>query len=812
MFRNYLAAALRNLVRNKLYAAINIVGLSVGFAAALLIALFARDELTYDRWLPAFERTYRLTGYSIANNIKLSFDLAPFAAVEALKQEIPEIEAITRMISDYTSRSVRRGDREFLETVTWADPNAFDLLQLRGIAGDLHAALADPDGVVLTRSLARKYFDRDAPIGEMVEVGRQYSAHITAVLEDLPSNTHLNLGEIASTLSAHAPEDIRDINRMDSFGHIYLRFVSGDIGRAAVQRLRQGLPAFNDRHPEVQHRRFPFWVEDLVPIADIHLRPATIGAMKPSGSADSAYSALAIAIVIMAVAGFNFVNLTTARATRRAGEIGVRKVSGAMRRQLIAQFIGESVIYTALGMAAAVGLAALMLPLFNGFLQRTIALNFIDDPVLLAAILVTTALVGISAGAYPAFVLSRFSSANVLKKARAQRSRSREALVAAQFAVLIVLALVSVSIHRQVNYATTAALRFDKDQILLINRACLPPLVAEIRTLPGVRDVACTSGGFIGADGAAEIIGPDGTKVRSQMGSLDFDAFELYGLRPVAGRLFSAAFGSDAMPNGEKFVGPGALVINESMSRALGFQRPEEAVGQTLRSKLPFNTNTEHVETASEIVGVVEDFKLLKPQSLREPAAPAIFLVWPWDLQRSGTINVKLAGNEIPETLAAIDGLWKKLGRPRPIERVFLDQTIDDLYREFTRLGQTTGLFAVVAVFISCLGLFGLAAFAAEQRTKEIGVRKALGADKADIVRLMLWEFCRPVLWGSCIAWPGGYFIMRRWLDGFADRIDIGLWMFPAATGLALAIAVVTVIGHALLVARAQPVTALRYE
>ncbi|MHB1205336.1 MAG: ABC transporter permease, partial [Rhodospirillaceae bacterium] len=322
MFRNYLAAALRNLVRNRLFAAITIVGLAVGFAAALLIGLYVRDELTYDHWIPGHERIYRVAGHIMQGNLERPNEFAPLIAADALKQEFPEIEAVTRLVQRPVS--VGHGDREFQETLSWAEPNLFDVLPLPVLAGDLHTALADPDGVVLTRSLARKYFGRDTPIGETLDIGRHFPLRVTAILEDLPSNTHLNFGVIASARSTRAPETIRDISSIDSIGYIYLRLAPG----ASVERLRQELPAFNDRHPEVRARRAPFPIDRIVSMADIHLHSATVGAMKPAGSADTAYSALAIAILIMVVAGFNFINLATARAVRRAVEVGVRKVSG----------------------------------------------------------------------------------------------------------------------------------------------------------------------------------------------------------------------------------------------------------------------------------------------------------------------------------------------------------------------------------------------------------------------------------------------------------------------------------------------------
>jgi putative ABC transport system permease protein len=587
MFHNYLAAALRNLVRNRLFAAITIIGLAVGFAAALLIALYVRDELTYDHWIPGHERIYRVAGHIVMQGgIDRPNEFAPLVAADALKQEFPEIEAVTRLVQRPVS--VGHGDREFQETLSWAEPNLLDVLPLLVFAGDPHTALADPDGVVLTRSLARKYFGRDTPIGETLDIDRQFPLRVTAVLEDLPSNTHLNFGVIASSRSARAPETARDTSNIDSIGYVYLRLAPG----ASVEGLRKDLPAFNDRHPEVRARRLPFVIDRIVAIADIHLLTTAVGAMKPAGNADTAYSALAIAILIMIVAGFNFVNLATARAARRAIEVGVRKVSGAQRRQLIAQFIGESIFYAVLGMFIAIEIATLLLPSFNGFLQRTIALDFRKDPVLLVAVLAIVTFVGVAAGAYPAFVLSRFSPATVLKglpRGPGGRSGGRQVLVALQFAVLIVLALGAAAVHRQVRYATTEALRFDKDQMLLVTGACLPPLAAEIRALPGVRNMTCTMGpGLIGGgEGRIEITGPDGAKARSQMTVVDFGTFGVYGLKPVAGRLFSADFSGDAIPetvpNQGKFAGPSGVVIDEAMSRALGFATPAAAVGKTAR-------------------------------------------------------------------------------------------------------------------------------------------------------------------------------------------------------------------------------------
>ena len=832
MFRNYLAAALRNLVRNKLYAAINVIGLAIGLTAALLIGLFVRDEFSYDKWLPNYDRTYKVSSVMVMPNITIHNDRAPVIVAGLLKQDYAQIEEITRFAP--FPAGLRQGDIEFQENVTWADPNLFDILQLPAIAGNLATALQQPDGVVLTRSLARKYFGRDDPVGETIEINRRAVMRVTAILEDLPSNTHLALTVIASGRNALSPLAQLDSRALVSTTGIipaiftYLRLAPG----TSAEQLRQALPDFVRRNPRFTSPDVAYTLQ-LAPMAASHLQSAAVtGTMTAPGSVAVVYSALLIAILIMVVASINFVNLTSARALRRAVEVDVRKVSGAVRRQLIVQFICESVFYAVLGMAGAVAGVRILLPSFNGFLQRTIVLDFARDPVLIGAMFAMVMVVGVLAGAYPAFVLSRFSPAAVLKGSLPRllgRGRGRQVLVAVQFAVLIVLALVSTAIYRQTHYAMNEALRFDRDLVLLINTnagplapsvPCDTSFATQVRALPGVHGAACSSASILnqgtGDSPSTDVMGSGGATVNAKERIVDFGFFELHGLKPLAGRFFSRDFGTDAMPVGGKFTAAPAVVINETLSRAMGYATPQSAIGQTVkwRPQLPVSRvfgppgagAAAPTEGSSQIIGVVSDFA---QGSVREGISPGIFWI---DPAGYSLLNVKLAGGQVPETLAAIDRIWKQSGQSQPISRRFLDQQVQNMYRDVVRLTQTTGAFAMVAVFIACLGLFGLAAFAAENRTKEIGVRKALGASKADILRLMLWEFSRPVIWASLVSWPVAYFVMRYWLDGFADRVDIGLWTFPAATTLALVIAVLTVVGHALLVARSQPVTALRYE
>ena len=802
MFRNYFAVALRNLVRNRLYAAINVIGLAVGLCAAILIGLFVRDEFSYDTWLLGHKRTYLVTSREIYSTTKPALDAAPSAAAEYLKQEFPEIEAITRFApSNNETTNLRRGDLEYTEKLQWADPNIFDVLPLRAVAGDLATALQAPDSIVLTRAMARKYFGRDNVLGETLEVDRKAVFRVTAVLEDLPSNTHLDFSAIASNLSPLSNSAFHEPRPPVTFCVIYLRLAPG----ASAEVLRRALPAVTDRHPEFNQVNAT-WTRDIVPIDAVHFSPPAVAALKPRGDRAVALGASAIALLIVAIAAINFINLTTARALRRAVEVGVRKASGAFRRHLILQFIIESVIYAVLGVVAAIVAAYAMLPAFNDFLDRRITFDLTRD---WAAPILAALGVGVLAGAYPAIYLARLPAAAVLKGARpASGAKARQALVAFQFAILIVLALAATTVYRQAVYGVTTALRFDTDQMLMIENACNTPFEQGVRALPGVRGAACSAGTLLTRSGPVFVTGAEGKASSPGRYSVDYDLLALYGIKPVAGRFFSRDFGADAVPESQRAVPPAqrtvppAVVINETAAHELGFATPEGAVGATIRwQQSRFNGAGE-----SQVIGVAPDFVRA---GIHEALSPAIFWVDPV-LPRM--LSVKLSGADVPETLIAIDRLWKEKGPPRPIARTFADQQVEALYRDVVRLSEIVGVFAAVAVFISCLGLFGLAAFTAESRTNEIGVRKALGASPRDILQLMLWEFARPILWASLIAWPVAYLIMRRWLEGFADRVDIGLWAFPAASVLALAIAGFTILGHAIVVSRAEPVAALRYE
>ena len=808
MLRNYLIVALRNMVRNRLTAFIGIGGLSMAFATAFLIALFVHDELTYDRWIPDQDRIVRLSSIATFPHAAEELETVPPSVAAMLRETVAEVEATARFTGSFPT--IGQGDIEAQEKVYWADVNLFDVLKLPFVAGDRNVALLEPGSVVLTQTMARKYFGTENVIGRTLTFNRKTPMKVTGVLEDLPSNTHLDFRVVAAGTSQGSSLAVYDSRppspaELPPMGYLYARLRSVD----SLQALRDALPPIVEQHPEFRYggTSITLYADK---ISSIHLQPvgSLPSAMKDRGNIAAAYGFILIGALIVAVAVINFVGIASAIATKRAPEIGVRKLSGAERRHLLWQFVAENMLHVTGAMIVALVLAWSALPAFNGLLQRTIVF-----PTHLAwgvGLIATVTVISFAAGSYPALLLARLRPARILKNERTQgaKARLRSVLISIQFAVLIGLGLMSTVVYTQLRYALEEGLRFEQDLVLQIATPCTTGFAMEARKIPGVIGGACANGPILGNGFPAQSIGPNGYELSASISMVDFGYFELFGLKPVAGRFFSPSFGSDSAPVARDSTAQPAIVVNEAFARSMGFATPEQAVGQIIRWSRQANpAQWRPVDPRpSEIIGVVPDFAR---GSVREETPPTIFWV---DPIMHRLLNLKLDGARVPETLAAIDGLWRRVGDPRAISRTFVDQAAQALYLDLARQSQVLGHLTLIAVLIAALGLFGLAAFTAEQRTKEIGIRKSMGASSGDILRLMLWQFARPVLWANLIAWPVAYIAMRQWLDGFAYRIELAPWMFVAATAAALAIALLTVIGHALLVARAHPVSALRYE
>jgi putative ABC transport system permease protein len=816
MFRNCLAAALRHLARNRLYAAISVFGLALGLWGALLTALTIRSQFTNNHFIPGYERIYQAVYAIEPPGLPVNYTDTTLNSLASLLQlNVPQLQGATRLTSE--TLLLRHAAVQAGEPVYWVDPNFFALLRLPVVAGDLAHALARPDGIVLPRSMARKYFGRDDPIGQIVTVadarqlmgklsalGSPRPMIVTAIVEDMPENgTELHTGAFASGLASfsklnqldHDPTNLPGTDSFSSSVTTFLRLAPG----ASIESVRLSLQAANLRSLRylMGDARFakmgkPFVSLELIRLDRINSHPG----LHPD-FAGRLITSIILGSLILLIACVNFINLMTARATRRSREVGIRKLAGAGRHLLILQFLGESTLYVLTAMLTAVALTEWSLPYVNAFLVSDASFDYWRNATLLGSLFAATALLGILAGAYPALIMSGFRPLSVLK-GLAQSSGAgwvRQGLVTLQFAILVALVISATVIYQQRIYATTDGLRIKPDQVLGIYSPCRAAFVSGLKALPGVQAVACSGFQMLGAGDSSSVKARDGADVSMTDVPTDLAVFDLYGLKPLAG-----SFGVQGDP------ASGQYVINESAVRQLHFASAQAAIGQKL--DLPFfgQPGDNGKVHGMHIVGVVPDFTI---GTVQRPIPPTAYVVAP-DVY--GLISVKLTGRQLPQTLVAIDRVWTRTGGEGPINRFFMNEHIEHEYLSMLREAQGFGIFTVVAALLASLGLFGLAASIAESRTREIGIRKALGADTSDVIRLLLWQFSRPVLWANLVAWPVTAWAMHRWLQGFAYHVDLALWLFPAAGSLAFVIALLTVCTHSVLVARAKPVAVLRYE
>ena len=819
MLRHYLSLALRQIARNRLYALISITGLAIGFGAATLVALYVHDELTYEHWLANNDRIYRVGPSTDASG---EADAGPSDIGLWLANDYPEqLEAVTRLFRG--GGLVKRGDVERREQILWADANVFDVFQYPIVSGSLEGALDRPDGLVLTRAAATRYFGGGNPLGQTLLYDGREPLVVNAVIEDLPSNTHLAVNMLASARASFSPAAEQDRTPMLTFGGkvwgASTYFLLKE--REAIGPLRESIRTLFDRHAPLAGPRKASDIWPLVtrPIRTIHLAgPFDLPETRQLGAA---YAAAAIGLLIVLVAAINFVNILTSLGVRRAPEVGVRKVLGASRRDLFKQYMGESFLYVVAAGILGLALASAALGPLNTFLRRTIDFSMFADWRVACATLGFLALVALAAGAYPSLVLSSFRAATVTRSSRtgSAHARVRQALVVLQFAMLITLVIATTVTYRQMAFGMREALRQNTDPIVVATlvqqypdpRApapCTQALQDRMLRIEGVRQASCSLGlpqqDFqMGAPLVRRGVPP----VQVRYMSLGLGFLELYGYRPAAGRFFSAELGTDVSPPDNVWRSPESIVVNETAVRQLGFGSAAEAVGQTATFVHVFRQpNTFTPPHEARIIGVVEDFQI---GSVRAAIPPAVFFV---DEGQAMRLSLKLDGRATPETLEAIDRAWKELGGAGPMPRAFFEQTVQNMYLDLRRQTQVFSVFAGVAIFIAVLGLVGLAAHAAVTRTKEIGIRKAIGGGRLEIMRLLLWQFSRPVLLANVIAWPVAYYVMGAWLQGFARRVELDWWVFAGAAAVALAVGVAAVSLHTWVMAGARPVEALRHQ
>ena len=810
VIRHYFTSALRNLAANRIQSIIAIAGLSIGIAAALLISLLIRSQLTFDHFIPGYDRLYVAMNVPIFDpataakaaraGITPIHTPADFRTAPVARLNIPELDA-TYLPSD--SRVFHRGQVTAREDIFWADSHAFTVLPFPILYGDLTKAMDRPDGIVLTQKMAWKYFGRENVVGQTIDLDDRPMT-VMAVLKDQQSSTSFD----ASFASALSPASIQtgEIEMQKTWD---VRTGSHSAGMTYV-RLKPSA-SFD----EVM-RKFPtllplLWNPNNAKRMSFELiRNDRIKLLRDFNPALDLLNVMALAgFLVLFIACTNFVNLLTARAARRSIEVGMRKVCGAGRGALILQFLGETFVTVFAATIIAVAITEWLLPSFNALSKANASFDYWQDPLLLAWMMLGAIVLTLLAGAYPAFVLSGFRPAQVLKgwTAKIQGGNFiRNILVVIQFVIFMTMIIAAAIISQQRNFAVAQAMRLDTDQMLLVRTddktGCPVVFKLEARILPGVGGVACSDYQFLGYGSNTNSSGikHNGEQLNAEFIWLEPGIFSLYGIKPLAGSLAGTS------PSGDWGAGDqGHFVLNQAAIRKLGFPSAQEAIGLPVTPDGMFDK-----ATAGRVVAVVPDFsfqpvnELIPPMryNLNPPPSPTY----------SAVVSIKLSGHKIPETLAAIDEAWGRTVPGKPIDRQFLDDRIQKIYETYMDQARYLAIAAGVAVFLACLGLLGLSISTAERRTKEIGVRKAMGANSFNILNLLLWQFVKPILWATAFAWPIGFYVMNNWLNGWAYHVTLGPLPFFAALVLAVAIALLTVAAQALRTARAVPATALRYE
>ena len=835
MWRNYFAVGVRSLIKSRTYAFINIFGLAVGLAACLMLLLYVRYEQSYDRWLPNSENVYQLQTYYAPGDSgePLELQMSSYAAGLALQRDFPSVERRVYMLSGAPT-VLRNGEAFDVEDSHMVDGPFFDIFQFPFVHGDPATALRDNGTVVLSRSQAVRFFGNGNPVGQTLTLdirGTTVDHRVTGVFEDLPRNSHMRTNMLVrfdpATFFAEQPTFLTEFGWQS--GWVYARLRPG----TDPETIHAQMPAWERRNiPDETVGETTTNAGDdqdyrLVNVSDVHLGRAQESTMTPGNDRRSILTFSIIALLILGMACVNFTNLATARASQRAREVALRKVLGASRNQLIVQFLSESIILVTISMVIALALIEMLLPSLSAFLDADLRLSYFGAEGIALPMLLLIIVVGAVGGLYPAFYLSRYQPAEVLKANKssaepAGSGRLRSILVVAQFAVSIGLIICTAVVYAQTVFARNADPGFQRGGLIQVENIGArtiadqrEAIVSEIGRINGVRSVSRTGIGISTPNTITNGVHVPGRPEPVEMGSYAVDAafFETMGVETVAGRTFD-----ENRPGDEATVDPDdqetsiraivargvPVVVNELATRRLGLDDPREAVGKQFRASV-YNSE-EYGLTPVTIVGVVKDSRFRTVRSAIEP------IMFRYSRGGLGWMVVRYEGADPTAVRDRIQAVWRRFANDVPFEANFSEDIVAEIYEAEEARAQTFAGFALLAVLIACLGLFGLAAFTAERRTKEIGIRKVFGARTRDIVRLLAWQFSKPVIIANLIAWPVAWWLMRDWLNNFDARIDLGPTPFVLAGLLALGIAIATIAGHAIKVARANPIHALRYE
>ena len=808
MFQNHVKIAWRNLRKQRGLAFINISGLAVGLACCLLITIYVLDELSYDRYNAKADRIYRIhTDVKFGGNDRQSAVTAdPLGPT--LKQDYPQVEQFVRLHQRGTWLVKRAGSTNSLreDNITFADSTLFDVFTLPLVAGDPKRALTSPNTVVISESAAKRHFGNQDPMGQTLTFNNDQNFKVTGVIRDMPTNSHFRSDFFPAMLSDgyewgqwlssnhHTYVVLREGTDYRQFGKNLDAVIEKYVGPQALQFIGVTLAQFRQAG-----NRFRF---SLMPLTDIHLHSKQIHELAPNGDIQYVYIFSVVALFILLIAGINFMNLATARSANRAKEVGVRKVLGSERPQLIGQFMTESVLMTTLAMVLALLLVAVSIPFFNDLAAKELSIGSLFSPYWLPVLVALPIVVGLLAGSYPAFFLSSFKPISVLKgkvNVSFKGAGLRSGLVVFQFMMSVVLIVGTIIVYRQITYIQNKNMGFKRDQVLTVNDVYAMGKQAEtfkqeVLRLPGV--VSGSISGYLPTPSNRNNSGffPEGeidqTKaVSMQYWGVDHDYIRTFGMQLMQGRDFSRSFGSDSS----------GIILNEAAAKLWG---DKNIIGKRITEFADPKAKNNKVYT---VIGVVKNFHF---ESLRQNIGALAMVL----SANSGAASFRLSSTNLPALVRQIETKWKQVAPGQPFSYAFLEDSFDAMYRAEQRIGTIALTFAVLAILIACLGLFGLAAFMAEQRTKEIGVRKVLGASVFSIVGLLSKDFLRLVLIAILIASPIAWYAMSQWLKDFAYKIDIEWWYFALAGSLAVGIALLTVSFQSIKAALMNPVKSLRSE
>ncbi|MDH5705418.1 MAG: ABC transporter permease [Candidatus Aminicenantes bacterium] len=806
MFKNYLIIALRNLKKHRGFSFINIAGLAIGIACCLLILLLIREEISFDRFHEQKDQIYRVItqhpGLSYMGTDFMAVTAAPLAP--ALMAEFPEVIKATRIDSSDEVIISTKNKRFYEDGFYWTDSHFFDVFSFPLLRGDQSKALSEPYSVIISKRMAQKYFGDEDPVGKTIALNNRHDFVVTGIMKDVPRNSHLQFDFLAPLITLSSIRGQEDF--LESWGNYsYYTYILLPKGYSPGD-LEHKFPAFFEKYlgeilrqwrqrgPSYEASRF-----FLQPLGRIHLYSHLNFEISPNSDIKQIYLLAALAFVTLLIACINYMNLATARSASRAKEVGMRKVVGAERRQLIRQFIGESIFFCCIAVLLAAVLVELFLPAFNSLIGKSIRFHFFHDWEFFIGLICLALVVGIISGSYPAFFLSTFRPVTVLKgsyRTEAKGSLLRKILVIFQFAASIILVISTIIIYSQIEYIRNKKLGFNREQVVVLPvkdrelRQNHEPLKNELLQNPAI--LGCTASTWL-PNNIRTNVGDttwegkeEGTDMQVYLLEADYDFIDVFGIELVEGRNFSREFSTDSR----------AYIINETARKIFGW---EKALGKR------FGFRREEIGIGS-VIGVVRDFHFL---SLHQEMQPLVIHL---TANSMSYLSLKISTENIPRTIRFLKERWQRFSPSHPFDYFFLDDDFEKMYRSEMRLGKIFASFAALAIFIACLGLFGLASFTSEQRTKEIGVRKVLGASVSNIVILLSKEFSKWVCIASLVAWPVAYYAMSRWLQSFAYRMSVGIWIFLLATILALFVAMATVSFKAVKSALANPVDALRYE